>query len=162
MPRLYCPRCETVTEHTHISEGKVFICSVYGCGHEIRTKQKGEPMYTKLNEREEAALRGDWAALPENERNAAKVKELAKKYGVSAATVSRKVKEPSAGGDAPTRVKRARRTGRPKGPARKAAAPANFSLRALIEQRVAELVDARLAALDLDAKIEAALGRLLK
>lgn len=162
MPRLYCPRCGTETEHLHISEGKVYICSVYGCGHEIRTKQKGEPMYTKLNEREEAALRGDWSSLPENERNAAAVQTLAKKYGVSKATVLRKVKEPGAGGGAPARVKRARRTGRTKGPARKTAAATKFSLRALIEQRVAELVDARLAALDLDAKIEAALGRLLK
>jgi hypothetical protein len=41
-------------------------------------------------------------------------------------------------------------------------AASKFSLRELIEQRVAEAVDARLAELDLEGKIEAALARMLK
>ena len=136
----FCKRCGRLTEHLHIPEGNVYICSVYGCGEEIRTgkKEKNIMAYKKLDERETAELRGNWAALtPEQQTKEAK-NSLALKFGVSFATIERKLK-----GDKPAARKKTRKAGT----AKKAAPEKNVSRQKpeTLPEVINRLVDERLA-----------------
>ncbi len=153
---LFCKRCKKKTPHLDIPEGKIYICSEFGCGEEIRTDKKGETMaYHKLDERKIAEMLSKWAALPEDQKNASSIENLAAEFGVSKATVMRKVKG-SSGGKRKAGGKKSATKKAPKAPADPGAG--------LFQAAVGGIVDEKLAAFraELPAIIESALSKLIK
>jgi len=168
----YCATCDKNTPHTHIKARKA-ICAECG-GWTTLAK---EPVIERPKVELEISREDDMASstrkrLSEQEKadiirrsgEGASFSVLAADFGVAMSTVKRIVKL-GGGTEAGAAGKPGRKPGRRKGmKLRQVETPAasKFSLRELIEQRVAEAVDARLAELDLEAKIEAALARMLK
>lgn len=159
---IYCGACRKRTSHRYVG-GR--LCKCGECGGDTRLhKEPAGLEYIELQEESTGGSMKTRKRLSEQEvadiirrrdEQNADWQQLAEDFGVSVPTVKKAYKK-GAG-------KPGRKAGRPKGAAHiPAGEPGRFSLRELIEQRVAAAVEAKLAELDLDAKIEAALARMLK
>ena len=162
---VYCGACRKHTTHRYVG-GRLCKCGV--CGGDTRLhKEPAGLEYIELQEENTGGSMKSRKRLSEQEvadiirrrdDQNADWQQLAEDFGVSVPTVKKAYKK---GGGKP--VKPGRKAGRPKAVAHvPAGEPGKFSLREAIAQRVAAEVEAKLAELDLDAKIEAALARMLK
>lgn len=161
---VYCGACRKRTTHRYVG-GR--LCKCGECGGDTRLhKEPAGLEYIELQEESTGGSMKTRKRLSEQEvadiirrrdELNADWQQLAEDFGVSVATAKKAYKK---GGGMPG--KPGRKAGRPKGDAHVPAAAPGKLLREAIVQRVAAEVEIKLAELDLDARIEAALARMLK